>query len=90
MEGGWIRIGSTKWAQSVEVLVSNASTGISPANRARLFERFFRADQAHSRAVEGVGLGLSVSREIARAHGGELTLKGESKQEVQFSLVLPA
>jgi signal transduction histidine kinase len=90
VEGGWIRIGSAKWAQSVEVLVSNASTGISPANRARLFERFFRADQAHSRAVEGVGLGLSVSREIARAHGGELTLKGESKQEVQFSLVLPA
>ena len=90
VQGGWIRIGSVRWAQSVEVLVSNASTGIMPANRARLFERFFRADQAHSRTVEGVGLGLSVSREIARAHGGDLTLKGESKEEVQFSLVLPA
>jgi signal transduction histidine kinase len=89
VEGGWIRIGSVGWAQGVEVLVSNASTGITPPNRARLFERFFRADQAHSRTVEGVGLGLSVSREIARAHGGDLTLKGESNVSVQFSLVLP-
>jgi signal transduction histidine kinase len=87
--GGWIRIGSARWGQSVEVLVSNASTGITPANRSRLFERFFRADQAHSRHIEGVGLGLSVSREIARAHGGDLTFKAESLRAVQFSLVLP-
>jgi signal transduction histidine kinase len=90
VEGGWIRIDSVRLARSVEVLVSNASIGITPANRTRLFERFFRADQAHSRKIEGVGLGLSVSREIARAHGGDLTLKGESKGSVQFSLVLPA
>jgi signal transduction histidine kinase len=89
VEGGWIRIASARWSHNVEVLVGNASTGISQANRAKLFERFFRADQAHSRQVEGVGLGLSVSREIARAHGGDLTLKGDSQSAVQFSLVLP-
>lgn len=89
VQGGWIRIGCMRWSGSVEVLVSNASTGITSAHRARLFERFFRADQAHSRTVEGVGLGLSVSREIARAHGGDLTLKGETAGSVQFSLVLP-
>lgn len=89
VDGGWIRIGCMRWSGSVEVLVSNASTGITNANRARLFERFFRADQAHSRTVEGVGLGLSVSREIARAHGGDLTLKGETAGSVQFALVLP-
>jgi signal transduction histidine kinase len=90
VQDGWIRIASTRRAQSVEVLVANASAGITPANRARLFERFFRADQAHGRSVEGVGLGLSVSREIARAHGGDLTLNGESQGSVQFSLILPA
>jgi signal transduction histidine kinase len=89
VQGGWIRITSAPWLHGVEVVVSNASSGITPANRARLFERFFRGDQAHSRSVEGVGLGLSVSREIARAHGGDLTLKGESQDSVQFSLVLP-
>jgi signal transduction histidine kinase len=89
LQGGWIRIGSARWQRGVEVLVSNASNGITPSNRARLFERFFRAEQAHSRTVEGVGLGLSVSREIARAHGGDLTLKGQIPGAVQFALELP-
>ena len=86
---GWIQIGAARRGPSVEVLVRNASTGIAAADQARLFERFFRADQAHGRQVEGVGLGLSVSREIARAHGGELMLKAASQTAVQFSLVLP-
>lgn len=91
MQGGWIRIALTGLPHGgVEVVVSNASAGIAPANRARLFERFFRADQAHSRNVEGVGLGLSVSREIARAHGGDLTLQGEHQGAVAFALMLPA
>jgi signal transduction histidine kinase len=89
LPGGWMRIETARWSHNVEVRVSNASAGISQAHRARLFERFFRADQAHSRNVEGVGLGLSVSREIARAHGGDLSFKGESAGAVQFSLVLP-
>ncbi len=89
LEGGWIRIGTARWAQRVEVLVANASGGIAPAHRARLFERFFRGDAAHSRQVEGVGLGLSVSREIARAHGGDLSLRSESAASVEFSLLLP-
>ncbi|MGI9135022.1 MAG: ATP-binding protein [Rhodoferax sp.] len=71
------------------MLVANASSGIEPQARARIFERFFRADAAHSRLIEGVGLGLSVAREIARAHGGDLTLRAESPGSVQFSLVLP-
>ena len=87
--GGWIRISVARWSHSAEVLVSNASEGIAPAQRERLFERFFRADQAHGRIVEGVGLGLSVAREIARAHGGDLTLKSVNAGSVQFSLLLP-
>jgi signal transduction histidine kinase len=90
VKDGWIRIATVRWPHNLELLVSNASAGIPQADRVRLFERFFRADQAHSSQVEGVGLGLSVSREIARAHGGDLTLKGDSRGSVQFSLVLPA
>jgi signal transduction histidine kinase len=86
---GWIRISTARWARRLEVVISNASDGIAVADRERIFGRFFRVDSAHSRAVEGVGLGLSVSREIARAHGGDLALKADRPQEVQFSLLMP-
>ena len=90
VDQGWINITTACWSQRVEVRVSNSSTGIPVAEHGRVFERFYRADSAHSRHVEGVGLGLSVSREIARAHGGDIVLKVESEGVVQFSLLLPS
>jgi heavy metal sensor kinase len=88
LESGWIHIAARRDAQSIEVSVSNASHGIPLADESKLFERFYRADTAHSRQVEGVGLGLSLSREIARAHGGELWLKSQHDQSVEFALSL--
>jgi signal transduction histidine kinase len=87
---GWITITTACWSQQVEVRISNSSSGIPAAERSKIFERFYRADPAHSRHVEGVGLGLSVSREIARAHGGDIVLKVENEGTVQFSLLLPS
>jgi signal transduction histidine kinase len=89
VDGGWIRIATSRWEQRIEVVVSNASQGIPAQDRGKIFERFFRADPAHSRHVEGVGLGLSLSREIARAHGGDLLLKSDAGGAVEFSLLLP-
>lgn len=86
---GWIRLQAHLRADRVEILVSNSSEGIPQADRVLLFERFYRARSIRNGAVEGVGLGLSVSREIARAHGGDLTLQPESEQMVEFSLCLP-
>ena len=62
---------------------------ISADIRARFFERFFRGDPAHNSQVEGSGLGLSLSREIARAHGGELSLEAGPLNEVTLKLSLP-
>lgn len=89
VEPGWIHIATARWAQRVEVLVSNASPGIAKTDREKVFERFYRVDAAHSRHIEGVGLGLSVSREIARAHGGDLLLQADTDGAVNFSLLLP-
>lgn len=86
---GWIRISARGWPRLVEVIVANASAGIPPGERSRVFERFYRADPSRGRQIEGVGLGLSVSREIARAHGGDITLKADSDGVVQFVLSLP-
>lgn len=87
---GWLRIEATATPQQVEVVVANASNGIHVDDRERIFERFYRADAAHNRTVDGVGLGLSVSREIVRAHGGDLVLQQPRlANEVRFLMTLP-
>ena len=70
--------------------VSNTGPGIPPADRGRIFERFYRADPSRSGRVDGVGLGLSLSREIIRAHGGDLTLEDSGNGLTQFTVELPA
>lgn|GEM_PF-110682 len=86
---GWIHITAARAVNQVVVAVSNASHGIAPGDEQRVFERFYRGDQAHGRAVDGVGLGLSLAREIARAHGGELSLQAGADHRVFLQLVLP-
>jgi two-component system, OmpR family, heavy metal sensor histidine kinase CusS len=86
---GWVSVRAAMLPRRVEVTFSNASTEISADLRARFFERFFRGDMAHNSQVEGSGLGLSLAREIARAHGGDLTLEAGPLNEVTLRLWLP-
>lgn len=55
--------------------IGNTGPGIPQADQPRIFERFFRGDRVQSPGVDGLGLGLSLAREIIRAHGGELSLQ---------------
>ena len=72
---GLIRLTLRLEADSAIVAVGNTGPGISTDNRPHVFERFFRGDRSRARhAATGVGLGLSLSREIIRAHGGDLAL----------------
>jgi heavy metal sensor kinase len=88
--GGWIRVSASRMRDTITVVIANASSaGIPLEFRAKIFERFYRVDSAHSRKIDGSGLGLSLSREIARAHGGELSLDASSNTDVQFRLVIP-
>lgn len=67
----------------------NDCAPLRPEQRERFFERFYRADAAHGRQVDGTGLGLSLAREIARAHGGDLILQPGPEAEVSLLLSLP-
>jgi len=67
----------------------NAGDPISLEERSRVFDRFYRVDKARSRASGGSGLGLSLAREIARAHGGDLVLDPPKERSVSFTLMLP-
>ena len=89
IEDGWVTIQAAGNNGIAEITVANASHGIPDEQRAKIFERFYRADPARSRQIDGVGLGLSVSLEIARAHGGDLLLMPGQSNETRFTLRLP-
>jgi heavy metal sensor kinase len=89
IENGWMKVVAKQLASQTSVVVSNASNGVPIEARDKLFQRFYRVDSAHNRKVDGAGLGLSLSREIARAHGGELTLIASEPFKVEFILTLP-
>jgi two-component system, OmpR family, heavy metal sensor histidine kinase CusS len=89
LPNGWIRIEGRQQQTSIQVTVINASNPISLLDRERIFDRFYRGDPARTRKVEGIGLGLSLSREIARAHSGDLTLNLTSPGQTSFTLTLP-
>lgn len=89
IDKGWIEISAQPSPRQVKICIANPSSGIPEADRSRVFERFYRGDPSHARQIEGVGLGLSVSREIARAHGGDITLNVSPDNAVQFVMTIP-
>ncbi|PHV08918.1 two-component sensor histidine kinase [Janthinobacterium sp. BJB412] len=96
LAGGWIGLAARLDGGCWHIDVANASAGIAAEHRERLFDRFYRADHAHNRRIAGVGLGLSLARDIARAHGGALVLAqagaaaADGGGVVCFRLSLPA
>lgn len=73
-----------------EISITNQGVPISIENQERLFERFFRADSSRNASMSGVGLGLSLTREIARAHNGEVSLVRSDSESTVFRMTLPA
>jgi two-component system, OmpR family, sensor kinase len=79
-EGGVVHIGLRTREDVVEIEVTDAGPGVPEADRERIFEPFFRGGNVRSEA-RGSGLGLSIAREIARAHGGDIVLASEKNTE---------
>ena len=63
--------------------------GIAAADRDRLFSRFFRARQAEERSIQGVGLGLSITKSIVESHGGRIEVESELGRGTVFRVRLP-
>jgi two-component system heavy metal sensor histidine kinase CusS len=89
LNDGWVRISVQIKTDDIVIRLSNSAADIPEKERSKLFERFFRVDSSHSRSIDGTGLGLSLSKEIAKAHGGDLFFVNSAQGSVTFSLRLP-
>jgi two-component system sensor histidine kinase SenX3 len=73
----------------VVVRVTDTGVGISPEHIDRIFERFYRVDDARSRDTGGSGLGLAIVRHVAIIHRGEVIVESEPGKGSTFQFVLP-
>jgi heavy metal sensor kinase len=87
--GGTVVLSASADEQNAVVTVRNTGPAILPEARERVFDRFYRYDLSHSGETAGHGLGLSIAREIAHAHSGEVTLVRSDSDETEFSIALP-
>src|SRR5574341_1673917 len=77
---------SKPWA---EIAVQDTGIGIPADTLPRIFERFYRVDQARSREAGGAGLGLCIAKTIAEAHGGRIEVQSTPGAGSTFRLLLP-
>lgn len=88
-KGSRVGIGVRADGDIVEIAVSDQGIGIAEADRERIFERFYRADEARSRRTGGTGLGLSIVKHAIQRHGGEVLLWSRPGRGSTFTVRLP-
>lgn len=88
-DSGRVRVSLGTDQQCAVLTVEDTGIGISPAERARMFERFFRSAEAQERAIAGTGLGLSIVRSIVHGHGGTVAVSSEVGHGTRFEVRLP-
>lgn len=88
--GGAVTLGLAEAPEGFSVSVTDDGPGMTAAEIAQAFDRFFRGPNAARRHGRGSGLGLPVARAIVEAHGGVITLRSAPNQGVTASFTLPA
>ena len=88
-EGGEISVVLARRNGNARISVRDTGIGISQADQAHVFDRFFRVDKARSRVPGGAGLGLSIVASIVESHGGKIDLKSTPGQGSLFTVELP-
>ena len=89
LPGGEVRFSLRRRGGQAELTVANTGAGIPPQALPRVFDPFYRGDSAHTRKVEGSGLGLSIARWIVTVHGGQISIVSEPEQMTTVTVLLP-
>ncbi len=87
--GGTVEFSLRHHDSNSELTITNTGQGIAPEILPRVFERFFRGDQAHNSAVDGCGLGLSIVHWITTAHDGSLKIESTPGQLTTVTVRIP-
>jgi signal transduction histidine kinase len=87
--GGSIRLAAADRGDNVVVTVTDTGIGVAPDKLARIFEPFFQVDTGTTREYPGVGLGLAIARDLARAMGGDVYFESAVGRGSVVSIVLP-
>jgi signal transduction histidine kinase len=88
--GGQVRVGVSKQGDRVELSVTDSGVGISPEELERIFGRFYQVESHLTRGHGGMGLGLSIVKELVGLHGGRVWAESKPGQGSRFVVVLPA
>ena len=86
-EGGSISLIARRSGKKMEITVSNTVDSVQCPDTARLFDRFYRADESHSNTVSGTGIGLSIAKATVQAHGGKISAK-QTDNIITFQVLL--
>lgn len=76
-------------SQEVAIMVQDTGIGIPEEHLSRIFERFYKLDQARTRSRGGTGLGLAISRHLVQAHNGRIWVKSQERKGSTFTFTLP-
>ena len=88
-DAGWVKLSAQATAVSVEFIVEDNGIGIPDDQLPILFETFAQVDIPQNRTLRGSGLGLPISRDLARLHGGSITVESNPGKGSKFTLSLP-
>ena len=89
-DGGTITLGADADGEKVRIWVRDTGIGIQKEEMHRVFEPFFQADSGTTRQYSGIGLGLTIARDLARRMAGEVTIESEVDKGTTASVTLPA
>jgi two-component system sensor histidine kinase SenX3 len=87
--GTRVAVGVRHRREHVDIAVTDEGIGIEKEDLGRIFERFYRADPARSRATGGTGLGLAIVKHVVGNHGGEVTVSSRVGTGTTFTMRLP-
>jgi len=88
--GGSVEVQVTQTEHDFTVAVTDTGPGIAPEDHEQIFQKFYRTDTARGSAVKGSGLGLALAREVARLHGGDITVESEPGRGSTFTVRVPS